>query len=422
MEHNLKTGYKKTIFGNLANIIQVSNDMMRISSTENDKLVNNYDEEFSFDCKGYDIVPTVLPKAKRIIVIGDTHGDFDVTIRSLTVSNVIDKNYNWIAEPDTIVVQVGDQIDRCRPHTYDCDDERATYRDEASDIKIMKFFTNLDKQAKNNGGRVISLLGNHEILNSLGIMTYVSYEGRKEFENYKDPKTGQVIKEGTRGRVHAFKPGNEMANFMACTRVSCIIIGSNLFVHAAIVPMLMEKYSVQDVSGIERINTLIRKWLLDQIKMKNVYEILNSEKISPFWPRILGYIPPNALTNNNEICSTYLNPVLKTLKLGNMIIGHTPQFYAHDEGINSTCDSKLWRVDIGSSKAFNSFDKCTQSNCDHKNCTKTIKKTYDSFNKLIEDNELISEKRRVQVLEILNDNTFNVIKDEFFAKQVSSNS
>jgi len=56
---------------------------------------------------------------------------------------------------------------------------------------------------------------------------------------------------------------------------------------------------------------------------------------------------------------------------------------------------KLWRVDIGASKAFNSFDKCTQNNCDHKNCTKIVKKTYGSFNKLIEDNELISEKRRV---------------------------
>jgi len=59
-----------------------------------------------------------------------------------------------------------------------------------------------------------------------------------------------------------------MANFMACTRVSCIIIGSNLFVHAAVVPILIKKYDVQDVSGIERINTLVRKWLLDQIKMK----------------------------------------------------------------------------------------------------------------------------------------------------------
>jgi len=35
-------------------------------------------------------------------------------------------------------------------------------------------------------------------------MTYVSHEGRKEFENYTDPKTGQVIKEGTYGRIHAF--------------------------------------------------------------------------------------------------------------------------------------------------------------------------------------------------------------------------
>ena len=32
-------------------------------------------------------------------------------------------------------------------------------------------------------------------------------------------------------------------------------------------------------------------------------------------------------------------------------MGHTPQ-YMYGKGINSECNNKLWRVDIGASKAF----------------------------------------------------------------------
>ena len=386
----------------------MKNNNIKINNSSND---TNYEEDFKLDCKGYDIVPTVLPKVNRIIVVGDTHGDLKMAIRSLTMSDVItvvvneitkENTYVWIGG-DTVVVQVGDQIDRCRPYKYNCDDSRATFEDEAHDITIMHFFTNLDKLAKEHGGRVISLLGNHEILNSLGVMTYVSYEGRKQFENYTDPTTNEVIKDGTHGRIHAFKPGNEIAKFMACTRVSSVIVGSNIFVHAAIVPLLMKKYNITSTEGLEKINTLIRKWLLDQIKTKNVAEILHSEKLSPFWPRILGYVPPNALTSENPICSSYLEPVLKTLKVGNMIIGHTPQFYAHNEGINSACDEKLWRVDIGASRAFSFFDKCSSTD---------DKKPKEDEGESLSFNKLISKERRIQVLEIMNDNIFRVIKNE----------
>ena len=39
-----------------------------------------------------------------------------------------------------------------------------------------------------------------------------------------------------------------------------------------------------------------------------------------------------------------------------MVVGHTPQFM-YGQGINSTCDRKLWRVDVGMSSAFTKFTK-----------------------------------------------------------------
>ena len=56
-------------------------------------------------------------------------------------------NLNWIPT-DTFVVQVGDQIDRCRPKDNKCTDENETFEDEASDITILYLMTELNKKAK----------------------------------------------------------------------------------------------------------------------------------------------------------------------------------------------------------------------------------------------------------------------------------
>ena len=87
-----------------------------------------------------------------------------------------------------------------------------------------------------------------------------------------------------------------------------------------------------------------------------------------------------------DICNKYLDPVLKLFKVGHMIIGHTPQYFYNNSSINSTCSEKLWRVDIGMSHAFDKFDK-------HYN-----------------DTGIITDLRKVSVLEILNNSQINILK------------
>ena len=76
------------------------------------------------------------------------------------------QKYGWRwSGGNTIVVQLGDQIDNLR--------NNPDY-DEPSDIKILKFMTDLHNQAqKEKKGAVYSLLGNHEIMNTKDLR-YVS--------------------------------------------------------------------------------------------------------------------------------------------------------------------------------------------------------------------------------------------------------
>jgi hypothetical protein len=320
-------------------------------------------------------LPDILPATRRIIAIGDLHGDWNQTINSLKTAGVIDNDHKWTGG-DTVVVQIGDQVDRCRGHHYKCDDKRATMNDEASDIKILKFFTKLHAEAQKEGGAVYSLLGNHELMNVLGDVRYVSYEGLKQFENSEF--NGKIIKDGKKARIKAFERGGELSNFLGCTRQAAIIIGSNLFVHAGIVPELAKKYKVDDI------NSIIRKWLLKKNKtVEETDSIVKSSDYSPFWIRYLGQIPPQ--DDENEYCSKYVDPVLELYDVKNIIVGHTPQSFITDEGINSTCNNKVWRVDVGVSDAFSIYED------DFKKKGKTL-------------------DRSVQVLEILNDREFKVLK------------
>ena len=325
-------------------------------------------------CKNFKEYPSVLPAVDRIIVIGDLHGDWDMCIKSLRVAKVINNNNKWIGG-DTVVVQVGDQIDRCRFSGISCHLEQATKNDEPHDLKILNFFTNLHQEAQVEGGAVYSIIGNHELMNVNKDMRYVSFKNVKDFENYKKPN-GEIISDGMEARKWAFSPGNPIADFLGCTRQLSLIIGSNLFVHAGVIPKIAEKYGVEDM------NQIMSLFLWDKLNNKMDYQdLLDSSDYSPLWNRVFGN-----KNHSNETCNNLLNPLKEIYKVDRMFIGHTPQVKT---GITNSCNGRLWLTDYGASKAFNEFD------------------TY-----YIENN-VRSKVREAQVLEILNDGVeINVLKSK----------
>lgn len=330
-------------------------------------------------CSKYDVdtQPSILPAVERIIVIGDIHGDWNMVISVLKLANLIDRNNNWIGG-ETVVVQVGDMVDRCRYNGTPCNQKGATDMDEGNDLKILQYFTKLHKQAREVGGAVYSLIGNHELMNVKGDFRYVSYEGLREFDNFKK-RNGEIIKDGEEARRWAFAPGNDVSEFLACTRQMALIIGSNLFAHAGVLPKVAKKYNVT------RLNQIMSMYLFDMLSKSSDYnDIFDAADTSPLWNRVYGNM--GIKNNDNEKkCDKLLGPLKKLYKVGKIYVGHTPMM---TKGINSVCNGKVWLTDVGLSKAFDKFDANSDT-----------------------ENNIRSNTRDAQVLEILDDgNIINILK------------
>ena len=343
----------------------------------------------------------VYPKVKKLVAIGDIHGDLTVAIKSLKLAGVIPlsipdnirniQKVNWTGK-DIVVVQVGDQIDRVRPNKLynnicieeDCE----IVEDEGSDLKIVCLFERLHSQALKEGGALFSIYGNHELMNVEGDFRYVSPKEFKEFGNFFKAKMeyNSNVPFGYKERLEAFKPGGNLSKRLANTRHSALQVGSWLFVHGGISPECANKYTIDDI------NKYIKRWLLgdtSQENMKHVNYLYHNENDdnSPFWSRVFSDMDDWTDRHNIHMFNKAINIMnIKNNRsrdnlIKGMIMGHSPQFM-YNRGINSSNNNRIWRVDIGASRAFGKVDNSDE--CKH---------------------------RRVQVLVINDDNKFSIVKE-----------
>jgi len=258
----------------------------------------------------------IIKTTNRILVIGDLHADYNKTIALLKHFNLINNNNKWIGK-NTIIVQMGDQVDGLG---------RGSFTDASGELKILELFDDLHHQALIYGGAVYSILGNHEIMNVEGIFTYASQN---------DINTNGGIEK----RRQLFRPGGAMAQHFSCTRNSILKINNILFVHGGIHPDILQ-YKDAD-KEIKVINKVIQNYLNGFIE-KNDKELNNYFNVNKgiIWDRSMG---------NDSINCNNVDKVLKHLNADHIIIGHTPQGI-----INSICNNKVWRVDVGLSKSMGS--------------------------------------------------------------------
>lgn len=107
---------------------------------------------------------------ERVIAIGDLHGDYGRYIDVMESAGLIDKSGKW-SGGKTHLVQTGDITDR-----------------GADSRKIIDHLVKLAKQAKRKGGYIHMLIGNHEMMNVVGDLRYVSDGEFKAFTSKNSPR------------------------------------------------------------------------------------------------------------------------------------------------------------------------------------------------------------------------------------------
>lgn len=105
-----------------------------------------------------------------VVAIGDVHGDYNDFVAILQRTGLIDEQRHWSGGKASFV-QVGDEIDR-----------------GPQPREVLDLVMSLEQEAAKAGGNVVALLGNHEVMNLMGDLRYVTagnYAGFADGESEK---------------------------------------------------------------------------------------------------------------------------------------------------------------------------------------------------------------------------------------------
>jgi hypothetical protein len=251
--------------------------------------------------------------SNRIVIIGDIHGDIRRFKDILIDAKIINKNIEWIAEPkNTIVVQMGDQVDSVNR------DPSLEEWEVLQDIEMIYFTDLLNKIALSKGGRVISLIGNHELMNIIGNFSYVSQNSLNN--NYK--------------RHELFKPGGTLSAILS-QRPLVVKIGKLLFCHAGLTLEHL-KILTKNEKDISYINTIWKNFIKNKailVEDKEIFENIILDMNGMLWTRDLNNAE-DLITLKEQLGCIY------------MFVGHTVV-----ERVKLINDF-IWYTDTGISRAF----------------------------------------------------------------------
>ena len=203
--------------------------------------------------------------AERVVAIADVHGAYEAMVETLQKANVIDAELAWSGGATNLVV-VGDLLDR-GPRSRDA----------------MDLLMQLEAEAPQAGGKVLVLIGNHESMNLIGDLRYVSKseyaafagdESQEErdrwFAAYTRRNNGTATPEELREKFEQRFP----AGFFALRRAlgpdgrygkwllekSVIgVVNGTAFVHGGLSPLVAEL-------GLDGVNVDLKAGLVEYVK------------------------------------------------------------------------------------------------------------------------------------------------------------
>ena len=256
----------------------------------------------------------------RLVVIGDLHADIGAAHAAFKLAGSTNDDGDWIGG-DLTIVQLGDLIGR----SYD-------------DRQVLDFIFNLQEQASSKGGSVFVVLGNHEVFGAQLRIDYVDEEAWQAFDDIPnleldDPRIA-VLPEYKRHRSAALISGGPYAKRLA-EFPTVLRLGDIIFAHGGVTPYWANY-------GIEKINDEVRRWFMGETEQP--ISALGVDAGDPDDNVMMSRHFSKDVTEEN--CAM-LTESLSILGAQMMIVAHEVQ-----DSIGSSCDGKVWKVDVGMSRYY----------------------------------------------------------------------
>ncbi|MDC3333544.1 metallophosphoesterase [Candidatus Marinimicrobia bacterium] len=235
----------------------------------------------------YDAGKSSFNRVKKIAALSDIHGQYDLLIELLQNNKIIDKNLNWSFGKGHFVI-VGDIFDR---------------GDKVNEI--LWFIYELEMQAKNAGGRVHYLLGNHEYMVLYNDLRYIH-------EKYN------IVSKLLNLEYDQLYGDNTIIGRWLRSKSTIVKINDILFTHGGI----SEDFISQEGFNINKINNTMRKSIprLKELRnfrkngqLKDLYNMYFGSN-SLIWYR--GYF-------EGVLIDTDISNILKLVDANHIVVGHT---------------------------------------------------------------------------------------------------
>jgi hypothetical protein len=208
---------------------------------------------------------------ERIVAVGDVHGAYEALVETLQAAGVVDDELAW-SGAGTHLVFTGDLLDR-GPESR----------------RVMDLIMRLEKESARAGGRVHLLLGNHEVMNLVGDLRYVSNaeyaafstdESAKErkrwyrvFRRNQSPEADEAAirsefdrkaPPGFFGHRRAFRSDGTYGGWLL-GKPLLIVVNDTAFVHGGVPRYVAER-------GLDGVNGSLKKDMRDYMAAVSAFE------------------------------------------------------------------------------------------------------------------------------------------------------
>jgi Calcineurin-like phosphoesterase len=251
---------------------------------------------------------------QRILAVGDVHGAYDGFVQILRTAGIVDEKEQW-AGGKTYFVQNGDVVDR-----------------GADSRKALDLLRRLEKDAPKTGGRVLPLIGNHEVMRMMGELRDTN---PAEIDAFRTNESEQIAPQGAAPglieMVQAFSADGDYGKWLRSHSAVARINGI-LFLHGGISP----RVASQGCAGLNAGIAADLSTGFEEMRKAPLASLAMSED-GPLWYRGLA----------REVEDTFaptVDEILRAVQARAIVIGHTP---TEDGRIRQRFGGRVVQIDTG---------------------------------------------------------------------------